>query len=298
MLMLLRRRSGDENPQSFTVQLGPFLVGMGEDNEPRLVRQLLNTITHPELHRLMSGGIGRLRIGMNTMHAPDTDDYDQRFTVHSAKVKLTFEEEEELATEPEELASHASTGTTVSDNEADALYVERSNRRYQVTLSVLRSLPVSLPDEILVDILRLAGVHKILRVSSTEVIHGMQNANREYVRLNFPTTLTREDITYIEELEIMCRSKDQGWATGVGSWTWGEAAVVEQASEAQVMDRFEIFRNERGGRQFQNHVFTANHTHPLCTEFQPGRSIVVWIRSCFPGWTVKMESGAIILKYH
>ncbi|KAI8895335.1 hypothetical protein BC833DRAFT_651312 [Globomyces pollinis-pini] len=116
-----------------------------------------------------------------------------------------------------------------------------------------------------------------------------ENLNYLYIQTNLIKDLTR-----CMKIVVEISSHDQGWATGPGSFTWTEFAIVHLDGTEE---RWEAYRNDRG--QIESKVRTFEMTRQLSCiqQFTKLDSFAVWIRSQYPGWSNHVDYCKLELYY-
>ena len=146
---------------------------------------------------------------------------------------------------------------------------------------------------------------------SNQRYNGGNNANELYLQLEVP-----EYFKFFVGLEITIESRDQGWASHPGPWSWVDLGLLDSSS-IEVCNRHWIYHNDIASSQWQRRVIKYENKQddfvdingerhdrqvetvlkPLIENIQGGHSIGIWLRSLYPGWQCKCRSAKMTLFY-
>ncbi|CAH1780819.1 unnamed protein product [Owenia fusiformis] len=126
--------------------------------------------------------------------------------------------------------------------------------------------------------------------SKEELEYGGDNLNLKYLIIEYPS-----DLKILKCVDVTVESHDQGWASGPGSWTWGEIAIFRDTvnadlehTETELSNRVDVYRNKRACNDFQRHekrIYAPLSTQTnVLSHFKEDTHIGLWLRSRFPGW--------------
>lgn len=158
--------------------------------------------------------------------------------------------------------------------------------------------PVILPAEVVHSILKHAMYLPRDRVSRALEVRGQCDMNVQYL-LSKPVVPSRDCMfARLDCIEIVCVSRDQGWATGPGSWTWGELSAVAANGTAATTLNEEVYRNARADKRWQVHKAVWDSKTELVSSLHDGDVILsLQVRSLFPGWCNNVLFASITLQY-
>lgn len=188
------------------------------------------------------------------------------------------------------------------------------------------------PCEVLPLILHFAGSYKEMTLSKEEPVR-ISNGNFAYLTHPIPTNLHGHQVV---GARISVTSHDQGWSsehphlrgTYIGSYTWGEALVVESSSPTSTTEQgiprvvvgTEVYRNLHAVKIWQTHekTFVGPLASPrgkaqvdeeskeegvqsdggdLISALRPGRALALHLHAQYPGWTNFTQGAHITIQY-
>ena len=130
---------------------------------------------------------------------------------------------------------------------------------------------------------------------------GRENDNSSY----FQVVVRPVPEFVLHQMGVVTRSRDQGWSdypadhgTRNGSWTWVELRIGDNGAE-----RIRLVTNIHAGQEWERteNVFGPNDAVPqrLETALQTNAltTITLYTRSCFPGWTCRMNGAEVRLVF-
>jgi len=178
-------------------------------------------------------------------------------------------------------------------------------------------------------ILHFAGSFKEVTLSKEEPIQ-VSNGDFLYLTHLIPLQLHGHEVV---GARISVTSHDQGWSsehphlrgTFVGSYTWGEAVVVESGAPTSVTEggaprvvlAKEVYRNLHAVKTWQTH--DKSFVAPKCSggeveeeakeegvqldggdvvaALRPGRALTLHLHAMYPGWINYTRRGKITVQY-
>uniref|UniRef100_K3WQG8 Uncharacterized protein n=1 Tax=Globisporangium ultimum (strain ATCC 200006 / CBS 805.95 / DAOM BR144) TaxID=431595 RepID=K3WQG8_GLOUD len=226
--------------------------------------------------------------------------------------------------------SLATSGALADDIRALTAEEQEAAQIPQVTLSeILYTASVlvkhrNCPVDVVNSILAFSAHFLTFQQEISELHHGRNNMNDEYVRLDLPKAdeLALPSGVAVSKCVFLvadCVSKDQGWAsfehelngTYNGSYTWSEVAVKKPVAHttvegpdnaendtAAVAVKEEVARvcvcsNLRAHRRFRHHRKCFQDPSGVIQHIELGDSVTLILRSLYPGWSNTAKYGKL-----
>ncbi|KAJ2992823.1 hypothetical protein HDV02_002844 [Globomyces sp. JEL0801] len=96
--------------------------------------------------------------------------------------------------------------------------------------------------------------------------------------------LCSQPIGHFEVMKVIVEtcSHDQGWASGVGSYTWSEIGIMTRNDDEKL--RIPLYYNNRADASDQERTFEFQKHDQLIKGLDHGDRIAIWVRAMYPGW--------------